>query len=155
MQRGADCRCGEDDHRERQFQKGDGDEGEDGDEDHVPALQRPLRHLDQRFENDGQYSRLQAEQQTLDQADFTEQQVEAGEQRQHKRAGQHEQQSGHQSAPDAMQQPAGIGGKLHRLGSGQEHAVVERVQEARFVQPFLLVDQDAVHQGDLPGRPAE
>jgi len=41
-----------------------------------------------------------------------------------------------------MHQPADIGGKLLRLGSRQQHAVIERVQEPVFGDPALLVDQD-------------
>ena len=54
-----------------------------------------------------------------------------------------------------MQQPADVGRELLRLGPGQQHAVVERVQEARLADPALLVDEHAVHQRDLTGRAAE
>jgi hypothetical protein len=52
-------------------------------------------------------------------------------------------------------QPADIGRELLRLRAGQEHAVVERVQKPGLADPALLLDQDAVHHGDLPGRPAK
>ena len=71
------------------------------------------------------------------------------------RARQHEQDAGDQSADRPVQQPAEIDGELLRLRSRQQHAVVERVQEARLVDPALLVDDDPVHQRDLAGGPAE
>ena len=42
-----------------------------------------------------------------------------------------------------------------RLRPRQQHGKIERVRETRLVDPFLLVHQDAMHHGDLPGRPAE
>ena len=59
------------------------------------------------------------------------------------------------AAPHAVHQPADIGGKLLRLGAGQEHAVVQRMQEPRLVDPAFLLDQHAVHQRDLAGGAAE
>jgi hypothetical protein len=44
---------------------------------------------------------------------------------------------------------------LLRLWAWQEHAVVERVQEAVFVNPAFLIHQDAMHNRDLPGGPTE
>src|SRR5947207_3272594 len=54
-----------------------------------------------------------------------------------------------------MHEPADVGGELLRLRTGQHHAVVERVQEARFGDPAFLLDQLAMHDRDLPGRAAE
>ena len=54
-----------------------------------------------------------------------------------------------------VQQPADIGRELLRLRSRQQHAVVQRMQEPAFGDPVLLLDQDAVHHRDLPGRAAE
>jgi hypothetical protein len=42
-----------------------------------------------------------------------------------------------------------------RFGAGQEHAEGQHVLEARIVDPFALIDKNAVHQRDLPGRAAE
>ena len=55
----------------------------------------------------------------------------------------------------AMHQPADIGRELLRLGARQQHAIVERMQETRLPNPSLLLDEDAVHHGDLSGRAAE
>ena len=61
----------------------------------------------------------------------------------------HEQNAGGQAAAHAVQQPAQIGRELLRLWAGQQHAEIQRVQEARVFDPFFLVDQYAMHQGDL------
>src|SRR5205809_814214 len=42
-----------------------------------------------------------------------------------------------------------------RFGAGENHAVVERVQEASLGDPALLLDELAMHDCDLPGRTAE
>ena len=70
-------------------------------------------------------------------------------------AGQHEQAAGDQPAAGAVQQPADVGGQLLRLGAGQQHAVVHRVQEPALADPPLLVDERPLHDGDLAGRAAE
>jgi len=44
---------------------------------------------------------------------------------------------------------------LLRLGAGQHHAVVERVQEALLGYPAALLHQFLVHDGDLSGGTAE
>ena len=42
-----------------------------------------------------------------------------------------------------------------RLGAGQQHAVVQRVQETPLADPAALLHQFAVHDGNLPGRAAK
>ena len=54
-----------------------------------------------------------------------------------------------------MQQPADVHRELLRFRSRQQHAVVQRMQEPALADPALLLDQNAVHHRDLPGRPAE
>ena len=70
-------------------------------------------------------------------------------------AWQNEQQAGDQAAARPVEQPADVGGELLRFGAGQQHAVVQCVQETLFADPALLIDQDAVHDGDLPGGAAK
>ena len=62
---------------------------------------------------------------------------------------------GNDPAPDAVHQPADIDRQLLRLWSRQQHAIVQRVQKSPLADPFLLIDQNAMHHRDLPGRPAE
>ena len=54
-----------------------------------------------------------------------------------------------------VQQPADIDRELLRLRPGQQHAVVQRMQEPALRDPVLLLDEDAVHDRDLAGRAAE
>ena len=74
---------------------------------------------------------------------------------QHDHGGQDEQQAGGDPAARAVQQPADVGGELLRLGAGEQHAVVERVQESRLVDPAAALDQFVVHDRDLARRAAE
>ena len=54
-----------------------------------------------------------------------------------------------------MHQPADIGRKLLRLGAGEQHAEIQRMQKAALRDPFLIVDEHAMHQRDLSGGAAE
>ena len=67
--------------------------------------------------------------------------------------GSDEQQARRQSAADAVQPPAGIRDQLLGFRSGEQHAEVERVQKLVFGEPAFFLDQDAVHDRDLAGRP--
>ena len=55
----------------------------------------------------------------------------------------------------AVEQPADVDGQLLGLRAGQQHAVVQRVQEPALPDPAVLVDEVALHDGDLAGRAAE
>src|SRR5205814_2876148 len=46
-------------------------------------------------------------------------------------------------------------GELLRFRARQQHAVVERVQEPLLTDPALVVDERALHHGDLAGGAAE
>ena len=70
-------------------------------------------------------------------------------------SGQHEQRPGDHAAPASGAAASRCTSRAARLRSRQQHAVVERVQEPVLADPALLLDQDTVHHGDLPGRPAE
>ena len=71
------------------------------------------------------------------------------------RAGQDEQQAGRQSAPKAVELPADPYGELLRLGSGKQVAEIQGVKILVFAHPSTLIDEFAMHQRDLPGRPPE
>src|SRR5262249_32297479 len=45
--------------------------------------------------------------------------------------------------------------QLVRLGTRQQHAVAKRMQETVLADPFLLVDDDPIHDCDLTGRTAK
>ncbi len=109
----------------------------------------------QRLQHDGEHGCLKPEQQSRNSGDFAERGIGHRQGEQHAKARQHEQHAGDEPAPHSAFQPAGIGGELHGLRPGQQHAEIQGMQEALLVEPFLLVDQDGVHQRDLPGWPAE
>src|SRR5690606_22921063 len=71
------------------------------------------------------------------------------------RPGQHEEPAGDERARGPAEAPADIGCELLRLGTRQQHAEGQHVLKAFVVEPAALLDIDAVHQGDLPGRAAK
>jgi hypothetical protein len=70
-------------------------------------------------------------------------------------AGEDEQDAGDQAAAEAVEEPADVDGQLLGFGAGQEHAVVEGVQEPLGADPAALLDQLALHDRDLAGWAAE
>ena len=63
--------------------------------------------------------------------------------------------AGDDPAFDAVQEPADVDGELLRLRAGQQHAVVQRVEEPGVADPPAALDELVVHDRDLPGRPTE
>jgi hypothetical protein len=135
--------------------KKDGAEGEGGDRDLRAVPQRPLADTDHGFDDDRQHRRLETEKQPLHQTGVLVQRIHDRQCQHGDETGQHEQYAGDQPAAYSMQQPADIGRKLHRFRSGEQHAVVERVQESSLAHPALFLDEDAVHQGNLAGGTTE
>ena len=119
------------------------------------VLERALADPDHRLDDDRQHRRLEAEEQRHDDRNVAPARVDVAERHDRDDAGQDEQPARHDAAERAMHQPADVGGKLLRFGTGQQHAVVERVQKPLLGDPALLLDQDAMHDGDLAGRAAE
>ncbi len=151
----ADQPGAENDQRKRQPQQGNRDKGRDRDRDHRPVLQRATADPDAGLDDDGENSRLDAEEQPLDQRRLPIQHIERAETEHHQRAGQDEEQPCDQPAQRPVHQPADIDGKLLRLRPRQQHAVVERMQETLLADPAPLLDQLLVHQRDLAGRAAK
>ncbi len=54
-----------------------------------------------------------------------------------------------------VEQPADVGGELLRLRAGQEHAVVEGVQEPVLGNPAPALHELLMHDGNLPRGPPE
>ena len=151
----ADDAGGDDDQRKRRTEEEDRDERERRDGDHDSIAQRPFAHAEHCLDHDGKHRGFQAEEQGLDEADVAVHRVDVAETHDGDDAGHDEKHASHDAAGCPVQQPADIGRKLLRFGSRQQHAIVERMQETRVRNPALLVHQDAVHDRDLPGRPAE
>ncbi len=107
------------------------------------------------MQDDHYDSRLDAQKRRLHQRHVPVGRIESDECGNHKRARQDEQQPRDHAASDTPQTPSGIGGQLHRLGSGQQHAQRQGAQETLFVQPIAFFHQLFVHQGNLRGGAAK
>ena len=81
--------------------------------------------------------------------------IDPGQSDEDKQRRQDKQASRDDSAPSPMQQPSDIGCELLRLRPGQQHAVVEGMQESSFTDPASAFHQLGVHDGDLPCRAAK
>ncbi len=140
---------GDDDDREGDGKEEDADEGNPGQRDHDVVAQCALSDAHQRLDHDGEHRGLQPEEQCLDIPDLAIGCVDVAQAHDGDDAGHDEQAAGHDAAGGPVHQPADIGRKLLRLRAGQQHAVVQRMQEPALGDPFLLLDQDAVHDRDL------
>jgi hypothetical protein len=154
-QRPADhCGCDDDD-GERQPECGEREKGGDRERDERRVSERAAGDANDGLGDDGEHGRRQAGEQGGDQRGVAGADVEGrqGEQREH--PGQHEQGAGDQAAADPVEQPADVDGQLLGLGPGQQGAVGQGVQEPALANPAPLVDQRALHDGDLTGRATE
>ena len=122
---------------------------------HGVVLERAPADPQHGLDHDHQHGGLQAEEQPLHDRDLAEQHVDPAQRHDGEQARQHEQRAGQQPALGLVHQPADVGRELLRLGAGQQRAVVQRLQETLLADPLLLLDDDAVHDRDLPGRAAE
>ena len=153
--READDAGADDDDGERHVVEEDGDEGRDRDRAHDVVAQGALADAQHRLDHDHQHGGLQPEEQALHQRHLAQQHVDPGKRHDGEQPRQDEQCAGHQAAPGLVHQPADVDGELLRLGAGQQGAVVQRLQETLLADPLLLLDDDAMHHGDLAGRSAE
>ena len=148
--------CGRgDDGGKRHVEEEDRDEGGSGNRHHGPVLQRARADPPDGMQHDGQHRGLEAEEQPCDETDIAEGGIDPAQAQDRQETRQDEQRAGNEAALGAVQQPADIDRQLLRLRPRQQHAVVERVQEAVLADPALFLDQNSVHHGDLAGRPAE
>ena len=119
------------------------------------VAERPAADAYHRLNDDRDHRGLESEEHPLEQRRLAMRDVDEAEAEDRQEPRQHEQHPGDHAAPRAVQQPSDVDRELLRLRPRQQHAEVERVQEPRLADPPLLVDEDAVHDRDLPGRPAE
>ena len=108
-----------------------------------------------RMQHDREHRRLEAEKQRRNRRYIAEGCVDVAQGHDADDPGHDEQAPSGDRARPAVHQPADIGRKLLRLRPRQQHAVAERMQEPGLPDPFLLVDDDAVHDRDLACRTAE
>ena len=143
------------DQRERHVEGEDRDERGGREAKHDVVLERAPADPHHGFQHDRQHRRLEAEEQGLDDPDVAEGGVDPAQGHDGEEAGQDEERARDQPAPCPMQQPADVHGELLRLGPGQQHAVVEGMQEPVLADPALLLHQDTVHHRDLAGGAAK
>ena len=151
----ADQSGGEHDRRERNREGEDRDEGRDRDQPVQRMANDPLPDAPRGVEHDRDDGRLDAVEEARDERHVAVRHVEPRQRDQHDERRQHEQRARDDAAPGAMHEPADVGRELLRFRTRQHHAIVERVQESRFRNPALRLDQIAMHERDLPGRTAE
>ena len=139
----------------RNIQEEDADKGDCGQCDHHSVLERAFADANQRLDHDGENRGFQAEEQRDDDGDVAPGCIDIAQRHDGDDAGNDKKPAGNDAAEGAVHQPADIGRELLRLRTRQQHAVVERVQEALLRYPALLFDQDAVHDRDLSRGTAE
>ena len=144
-----------DEDRKGDAKEEDGDEGGARDGDLTSALERSLADPQDRFDDDGKHRCFQAEEQRLHHPDLSVGRVDPAQNPKSNKSGEDEQRPRDDPAVDAMHQPPDIYRELMSLWAGEEHAVVERVQEAPLAEPMFFLDQYAVHDRDLAGGTAE
>ncbi len=144
-----------DDYWKRHGQEEDRDEGAGSNHPHSGVPKRLTADPVHGREYDSEDRSFQAHEEGLDSAKVA---IESVKPRQHhngEEARQHEEGPGNDPALRLVQEPPYVNGKLLGLGTGQQHAVVERVQEALLANPPFLLDEDTMHYRDLTCGSAE
>ena len=152
---GADDAGCQHDVREGDLESEDGDEGRGADRPQHAVLERARADAVRGEYDNGGDRRLDAVEDARHQRHLAEHQIDPGQRHQEEHGGQHEQHAGDDAAPGPVHHPADIGGELGGLRPGQQHAIVERMQEALLRDPAPFLHQVLVHDGDLPGGAAE
>ncbi len=119
------------------------------------VLERPRADAVRSEHHDRGDRRLDAVEEACHRRHFTECEIDPGERDQDEERRQHEQPARHHAAKGAVHEPPDVGRELLRLGAGEHHAVVERVQKAPLGYPAPSLDELLVHHRDLSRRPAE
>ncbi|MCY1235517.1 hypothetical protein D9M72_481360 [compost metagenome] len=145
----------QDDQREGNAEEENGDEGGGRNADHHSVLECSAANAEDSLDDHREYGGLQAEEEAFDDGDIAEGGVDVAEAEDRQETRQNKEKSGNEAAGGPVQEPADVDGELLRLGSGQQHAVVQRMQEAMLADPALLIDKDAMHHRDLSGRATE
>ena len=151
----ADDRSGEHDPWKRHLERKDRDERRSRQGDREAVLQCALANAYDRFEYDGENRCFQPEEQRGDERRLSEGRIEGAQQQDRDEPGQNEESARDDSAGGPVQKPADVSGELLRFRAGQQHAVVQGMQEPRFADPAASLDELPMHQGDLPGGAAE
>ena len=154
-QRPAGERGGGDDGGERHPEHRERDERCHGEGHEGGVAQRLLPDPHHCLGDDGEHRRREPGEQCGDRGGVAVADVERGEREQGGHPGEHEEDAGDQPAAHSVEQPADVDGQLLRLGAGQQRAVGQGVQESALADPASLLDELALHDGDLAGGAAE
>jgi len=146
---------GGDDHGKGHAQEEDRDERGAGHGLEDAGLEGPPADPEDGLDDHGHHRRLQPEEQAGDERRIPIGGVEDGEGQDGEEAREHEENAGRETSEGPVEQPSDVGRELLCLGTGQQHAIVEGMEETALAHPPLLLDQDAVHDRDLAGRPSE
>jgi len=151
----SDQSSGKHDRGERCVEGEDRDKRRRGDAPHPSVLQRPRADAVGRMQHQRGDGRLDAVEETRHHGHITEAQVDPAQRDEDEQRRQHEQRTGHDAAPGAVHQPSDVGGELLGFGAGQQHAVVQRMQEPVLADPAPSFDELGMHDRDLACGPAE
>ncbi len=144
-----------DDERKRHPEHKTGEKSRRGDHDEASMPQNPAGKTPERRHHDGQDGRLDAKEDRGHRHRLLVADIQHAERQHDQRPGQDKQHTGDDTTPHPVQQPSEIDGELLRLRTRKQHAEIQRMQETPFADPFQLLNQQAVHYRDLPGRPTK
>jgi hypothetical protein len=145
----------EHDERERHVHHEDRDERRDRHAEHESVHERLGADADGGRRHDRDHRRGEPGEHRVDPRNVAMHREEPGQSEHDEHARQHEHHARDEPSPYAMQQPTQVDRELLRLRTRQQHAEVQRVQEAPVRHPRPTVHDLVVHEGDLPGRPSE
>jgi len=146
---------GADDGGEGEFNETDGNEGGKRNGHQMAVAQSAGADAPGRGQDDGDHGGLHAVEDAGDGGHAAISHIGPGQADQQDERGQDEKHAGDDAAQGAVHHPADVNGELRGFGAGQQHAVIEGVQEAVFRDPSPAFHQFGMHHGDLARRATE
>jgi hypothetical protein len=147
--------CAKNNNRKWHVEEEDADERHCRERLHDTVLQGPLADPYHGFEDDRQNGGFQSQEQCYDDWNVAERSVDVTQRHDRDDAGDDEKAACQQASHSPVHQPADIGCKLLCFRARQQHAVAQRMEKSILGNPSLLFDEDAMHDGDLPGGSTE
>src|SRR3954452_1835043 len=131
--------------------KENADESERRQDEHWPALQGAASDPLHGLQHDRKHRGLEAQKQRGNRWHAAERGIDIAERHDRDDAGYDKKPAGNDGTRPAMHQPADIDRQLMGFRPRQQHAVAQCMQKPVLADPFLLVDNDPVHDRDLTG----
>ena len=113
------------------------------------AFQCLFGYPQQRLQNNDDDGGLHPKKQGVHERHVAKGRVDGRQSENHNGAGYDEQKPGDQSAQNTVQAPTGICRQLHGFWAWQKHAEGEGVEKLLLFQPIQLINEHAMHEGDL------